>query len=80
MSVLFEVRRIELGCPRVVLRWAGVAGDFVRLELEATDEGVVDRGGWESPRELPLPRLIAVFEETEALALDVEAVLDPIPD
>lgn len=78
--MLFEVRRIELGCPRVVRRWAGVAGDFVRLEFDATDDGVVERGGCESPRELPLPRLKALLDEADAPALEVEAMLDPIPD
>lgn len=41
-----------------------VAGDLVRLELEATDDGVVDRGGIESLRPLPrLPAPVGVLAE-----------------
>lgn len=44
------------------------AGDLVRLEFEATDSGVVERGGIESLR--PRPRLPLLVVSAVAAAVD----------
>ena len=84
-ETLAEVCRDVFGIVRVVRRFTPeVAGDLVRLEFEATDEGVVERGGNESLR--PRPRFAAevgVFEtaptntDNEVLECEEFDELDP---
>ena len=50
-----------------------MAGDLVRLEFEATEEGVVDLGGIESLRPLPrLPAAVGVLLTDACVVEDVD--------